>query len=140
MLPIFAPEHFAVVRAKDAGRYKQFRRGIAQLTAEGVVQVLRSDLRGEQAPVLAAVGPMQFEVAEHRMASEFNAPVRLEHLSYTTARATTQVWRDKLNGQPGVEVLERHDGELLALFPDKWRVNSVVRALPDVELIPLVAT
>ena len=139
-LPTFAPEHFAVVRAKDAGRYKQFRRGIAQLTAEGVVQVLRSDLRGEQAPVLAAVGPMQFEVAEHRMASEFNAPVRLEHLSYTTARATTQVWRDKLNGQPGVEVLERHDGELLALFPDKWRVNSVVRALPDVELIPLVAT
>jgi len=139
-LPTFAPEHFAVARAADAGRYKQFRRGIAQLSAEGVVQVLRSDLRGEQAPVLAAVGPMQFEVAQARMAAEFNAPVRLDRLGYTVAMATSPAWRDRLNGQPGVEVLARTDGELLALFPDKWRVNSVVRALPDVELTPLVAT
>ena len=73
-LPSFAPEHFAVARAKDSGRYKQFRRGITQLEQEGVVQVLRSDLRGDQAPVLAAVGPMQFEVATHRMTHEFNAP------------------------------------------------------------------
>ncbi len=49
--------------AEDSGRYKQFRRGIEQLEQEGVVQVLRSDRRGDQAPVLAAVGPMQFEVA-----------------------------------------------------------------------------
>ena len=61
-------------RAKDSSRYKQFRRGIEQLDQEGVVQVLRSDLRGDQAPVLAAVGPMQFEVAEHRMGHEFGAP------------------------------------------------------------------
>ena len=67
-IPSFAPEHFAVCRAVDSGRYKQFRRGIEQLEQEGTVQVLRSDLRGDQAPVLAAVGPMQFEVAEHRMA------------------------------------------------------------------------
>ena len=49
-------------------------------THEGVVQVLRSDLRGDQAPVLAAVGPMQFEVVEHRMEHEFSAPVDLERL------------------------------------------------------------
>ena len=34
------------VRAQDSGRYKQFRRGIEQLDQEGVVQVLRSDVRG----------------------------------------------------------------------------------------------
>ncbi len=84
----FAPEHFAVVRAKDTSRYKQFRRGIEQLDQEGVVQVLRSDLRGDQAPVLAAVGPMQFEVAAQRLETEFKAPVRLEQLSYTVARRT----------------------------------------------------
>src|SRR5690606_10457788 len=84
----FAPEHFASIRAKDAGRYKQFRRGIEQLDEEGVVQVLRSELRGDQEPVLAAVGPMQFEVAEARMTAEFNAPVRLEPLSYSVARRT----------------------------------------------------
>ena len=85
-IPSFAPEHFAVCRAVDSGRYKQFRRGIEQLEQEGTVQVLRSDLRGDQAPVLAAVGPMQFEVAEHRMAGEFSAPVRLDRLEYTLAR------------------------------------------------------
>src|SRR3712207_8471324 len=58
--------------------------------SEGVVQVLRSDLRGDQAPVLAAVGPMQFEVAEHRMAGEFGAPITLDRLPYTLARRTTR--------------------------------------------------
>ncbi|WP_205739686.1 peptide chain release factor 3 [Georgenia sp. SYP-B2076] len=138
-LPTFAPEHFATVRARDAGRYKQFRRGIAQLSAEGVVQVLRSDLRGDQAPVLAAVGPMQFEVAQHRMASEFNAPVHLETLSYSLALRTTAEWAPVLDGELGVEVLRREDGDLLALFPDKWRLQSVRRVHPDAALEPLVA-
>ena len=62
-LPEFAPEHFVVARVKDTGRFKQFRRGIAQLDEEGVVQVLRDQDLGDQAPMLAAVGPMQFEVA-----------------------------------------------------------------------------
>jgi len=133
-LPTFAPEHFAVVRAREAGRYKQFRRGIAQLEAEGVVQVLRSELRGEQAPVLAAVGPMQFEVAEHRMAHDFSSPVRLERLSYTRAMTTTREWVAKLDAEHGVEVLHRQDGALLALFSDIWRVSAVRRAHPDVVL------
>jgi peptide chain release factor 3 len=133
-LPTFAPEHFAVVRAREAGRYKQFRRGIAQLEAEGVVQVLRSELRGDQAPVLAAVGPMQFEVAEHRMAHDFSSPVRLERLSYTRAMTTTREWVAKLDAEHGVEVLHRHDGALLALFSDIWRVSAVRRAHPDVVL------
>ena len=138
-LPTFAPEHFAVVRARDAGRYKQFRRGIAQLEAEGVVQVLRSELRGDQAPVLAAVGPMQFEVAEHRMATEFNSPVSLERLSYTLAMRTTHDWIAALDAERGVEVLHRADGELLALFADRWRVASARRNHPDAVLEPPVA-
>jgi peptide chain release factor 3 len=135
----FAPEHFMVVRAKDAGRYKQFRRGIEQLDQEGVVQVLRSDVRGDQAPVLAAVGPMQFEVAEARMTSEFNAPVRLERLDYSVARRTRAEDVAELNSLRGVEVLQRSDGELLALFADKWRAQVVERNQPELMLEPLVA-
>jgi len=138
-LPTFAPEHFAVVRAEDSGKYKQFRRGIEQLDSEGVVQVLRSDIRGAQAPVLAAVGPMQFEVAEHRMRHEFNAPVRLERLSYTFARRTTAEWVPALNSQTGVEVLQRDNGELLAVFADKFRLQWIQKQLPDIVLEPLVA-
>jgi peptide chain release factor 3 len=135
----FAPEHFAVVRAKDSGRYKQFRRGIEQLDQEGVVQVLRSELRGDQAPVLAAVGPMQFEVAEARMAAEFNAPVRLERLGYSVARRTCAEHAAEVDSLRGVEVLVRSDGELLALFPDKWRAQAVERNQPELMLEPLVA-
>src|SRR5690349_8053968 len=106
-IPSFAPEHFAVVRGADAGRFKQFRRGVDQLDSEGVVQVLRSDLRGDQAPVLAAVGPLQFEVVESRMADEFGAPVKLDHLGYSVARLTDPAGAELLSGQAEVEVLER---------------------------------
>ncbi len=139
-IPSFAPEHFAVARAVDSGRYKQFRRGIEQLEQEGTVQVLRSDLRGDQAPVLAAVGPMQFEVAEHRMANEFSAPVRLDRLEYTLARLTDRDWAKVLDRESGVEVLERSsDGALLALFAGNWRLQRVLRDHPDVVLEHLVA-
>jgi len=136
-MPMFAPEHFAVARVKDTGRYKQFRRGIEQLDHEGVVQVLRSDLRGDQAPVLAAVGPMQFEVAEHRMGHEFNSPITLERLDYTVARRTRQDWVPILNSQRETEVLLRTDGTHLALFSTRWRMQSVQRELRDAVLEPL---
>ena len=87
-VPSFAPEHFVTASAGDISRYKQFRRGIEQLDQEGVVQVLRSDLRGDQNPVLAAVGPMQFEVVEDRMTNEFNSPIRFSRLDYQVARRT----------------------------------------------------
>ncbi len=135
----FAPEHFAVATAKDSGRFKQFRRGIDQLDGEGVVQVLRSDLRGQQSPVLAAVGPMQFEVAQARMESEFGAPVRLEPLSYTQARRTDAASAPELARVRGVEVMERNDGTLLALLPDKWRVTVIERDHPELTLEPLIA-
>ena len=86
-IPSFSPEYFAVARGTDPSKHKQFRKGIEQLEQEGVVQVLRSDRRGDQAPVFAAVGPMQFEVATHRMAAELSAPISLESLPYTVARA-----------------------------------------------------
>ena len=139
-IPSFSPEHFAVVRAKDSSRYKQFRRGIEQLDHEGVVQVLRSDLRGDQAPVLAAVGPMQFEVAEHRMGHEFGAQVTLERLAYSLARRTTPEWGRRLAGQRSVEVLTRSDGDLLAVFSDRWRLQSVEREFPDAVLEPLIVS
>ncbi len=139
-IPSFAPEHFATVEARDSSRYKQFRRGVEQLDSEGVVQVLRSEQRGDHSPVLAAVGPMQFEVAVHRLENEFRAPVRLDHLGYSLARGTDAASAELLRREPGVEVLTRgSDGTLLAIFPDKWRLMTVRRHLPDVRLDPLVA-
>jgi peptide chain release factor 3 len=138
-IPTFAPEHFAVCRAVDLGKYKQFQRGIAELHHEGVVQTLRSDMRGEPAPVLAAVGPMQFDVVSHRMAGEFNCPVRLEPLGYQIARRTTSEHVAALNAVPGVEVLTSLDGEHFALFPDRWRLQRIERDHPEIVLDALAA-
>jgi peptide chain release factor 3 len=138
-IPQFTPEHFAVARAADPSKHKAFRRGIIQLEQEGVIQVLRSDLRGDQAPVLAAVGPMQFEVTSHRMAGELRTPITLEHLNYTVVRRTRPEDAGFLDSQSGVEVLTRTDGALLALFSDKWRMEMLQRHHPDLALDPLVA-
>jgi peptide chain release factor 3 len=138
-IPSFSPEHFAVVRGTDPSKHKQFRKGIEQMEQEGVVQVLRSDRRGEQAPIFAAVGPMQFEVATHRMATELSAPITLEFLPYTVARGTDAAGAEALKGQPSCEVFTRTDGVLLALFSTKWRLEGFKRDHPDVNLYSLVA-
>ncbi|GGO92931.1 peptide chain release factor 3 [Nocardioides phosphati] len=138
-VPSFAPEHFMTATAADIGKFKQFRKGIEQLDQEGVVQVLRSDLRGDQSPVLAAVGPLQFEVVEDRMKNEFNSPIRLSSLPYSSARKTDAAGADALRGVRNSEVLQRSDGTYLALFSDQWTAGYVARNHPDVLLEELPA-
>ncbi len=88
--PEFAPEHFVVARVRDTGRFKQFRRGIAQLDEEGVVQVLRDPDLGDQAPMLAAVGPMQFEVARTGSSTSSVRPSSCSPTTYRVARRTDE--------------------------------------------------
>ncbi|MEO7555588.1 MAG: peptide chain release factor 3, partial [Acidimicrobiales bacterium] len=138
-IPTFAPEHFAVARARDTSRFKQFRNGISQLDEEGVVQVLRDPDLGDQAPMLAAVGPMQFEVAVHRLEHEFGAPVELSPTTYTVARQTDETSAPVLRAMTGVRVLERGDGALLALFESPYWLARVESDQPDLRLDRLVA-
>jgi peptide chain release factor 3 len=138
-IPSFAPEHFAVARVRDTGRFKQFRKGIAQLDEEGVVQVLRDEAMGDQAPVLAAVGPMQFEVAVHRLENEFGAPVELSTTGYRVARRTDASSAGPLRAMSGVTVLARADGTLLALFESPYWLDRVESEQPDLRLERLVA-
>jgi peptide chain release factor 3 len=138
-IPSFAPEHFARIRVRDTGRFKQFRRGIAQLDEEGVVQVLRDADLGEQAPMLAAVGPMQFEVAVHRLENEFGAPVELTPSSFKIARRTDPESASALRSMSGVAVLERADGTLLALFESPYWLARVEAEQPELTLERLVA-
>ncbi|SFQ54035.1 peptide chain release factor 3 [Amycolatopsis arida] len=139
-LPSFAPAHFAVARPADLSRSKQFRKGVDQLASEGVVQILTSDLRGHAAPVFAAVGPMQFEVAAHRLEHEFSAPVRLDRLPYTAVRRLADpAQRPIVDGARRGEVLTRTDGTDLALFEDEMAMRILQRQHPDLALEPLLA-
>jgi peptide chain release factor 3 len=138
-LPVFAPEHFLGARVADPGRSKQFRKGVAQLEQEGVVQVLVSEARGDGQPILAAVGPLQFEVAAFRMEHEFRAPIRTEPLGYSVARLASDRDAELLAGVSGVELAHRSDGVRLALFRDVWRLRGLQRDRPELELAPLLA-
>ena len=138
-IPSFAPVHFAIARTKDTSRFKQFRNGITQLDEEGVVQVLRDEDIGDQAPVLAAVGPMQFEVATHRLENEFGAPVELSMTNYSVARLTDEESMPELRAMQGVDVLARSDGTLLALFESPYWLERLLAERPELTLDKLVA-
>jgi peptide chain release factor 3 len=138
-LPTFAPERFALARNRDSSRYKQFRTGLAQLDQEGVVQVLRHPHYGEQNPVLAGVGEMQFDVAAYRLEREFGAPVELSPAPYTLARRTDTEGARTLGGIRGADVAVRSDGTLLALFDSELRLRHVERDHPEVTLDPILA-
>ncbi|KAB1552826.1 peptide chain release factor 3 [Corynebacterium sp. 319] len=138
-MPQFAPEHFRTLRAKSLGKYKQFRKALDQLASEGVVQILRNDARGDAAPVMAAVGPMQFEVMMARMDVEYNVETVAEPVPYSVARRTTPETAPELAKQRGVEIFTRTDGELIALFGDKWKLAFIEKEHPEFELFTLVA-
>ena len=138
-VPAFAPAHFRVARTTDTSRAKQFRSGITQLDEEGVVQVLREADVGDQAPILAAVGPLQFEVVQHRLENEFGAPVELNACSWTTARITDEESQAKLRGMTGVTVAARSDGELLALFESPYWLQRLEMDQPELRLDKLIA-
>jgi len=138
-IPQFAPEHFRVLRGAVGGKAKQFRRAVEQMDSEGVVQVLRNEVRGESAPVLAAVGPMQFEVVAARMKTEFDVDAAMEPLPYALARRTDAASAVELDRQRGIEVFTRGDGALLALVSDRWRLQYIQKELPHLMLEPLVA-
>ena len=129
-IPTFAPELFATARAHDSSRYKQFRKGLSQLEQEGVVQVLE-DIDGDPAPVLAAVGAMQFEVLTDRLEGEYGAKVSLVNTPHRLARRTDSATAAALRAVRGVRVLRRSDGTLLAAFESPFWLDHLQREHPD---------
>ena len=137
-LPVFAPELFRTARSADTAQSKQFRKGIDHLDQEGVIQALRTPTGGERQPILAAVGAMQFEVVVYRLREEFGADVILEPTPFELARRTTPEDAKVLRQVRGVEVAERANGEILALFTSKHRLDVTERDHPELTLDAIV--
>ncbi|WP_372983853.1 peptide chain release factor 3 [Microbacterium sp.] len=134
-IPPFAPELFALASPEDTSAVKKFRKGLTQLSEEGVVQLLESERRGPQSPMLGAVGAMQFEVFSARMLTDFGVGVRLTSLPYTIACAVTPASGALLLDRRECEVVTRGN-EYLALFTDEWRLRTLQRENPDLGLEP----
>ena len=139
-IPTFAPERFVAARNRDTSRYKQFRRGLAQLDEEGVVHVLQRPEYGEQEPLLAGVGQLQFEVAEHRMREEFGAEMALTPAPWQLARLVANGPADKLRGQRGTLVVVDSKGRTLALFNSEHALTWAMQDHPDVTFAELGMT
>jgi peptide chain release factor 3 len=119
-IPEFTPEHFVLARNRDAGKYKQFRRGHRQLAEEGVVKVLERAHTGLQEPVLGAVGPLQFQVAEHRMEHEFGAPLSVTAAPWNEAHRVEEPHVTHLEGARGTEIVRDAKGRAFALFESRF--------------------
>jgi peptide chain release factor 3 len=134
-IPVLAPEHFRTVHNRDSGRHKQFRRGLAQLEQEGVIHLLRREHTGDPVPIIAGVGPMQFDVAVERLAGEFGVDVRLDALDWGVARRTDAAGaRAILASAREAEVLVRSDGTPLALFRSQFMLDRFAEQHPGVTL------
>ena len=138
-IPAFPPELLATAHPRDLSRAKQFKRGLAQLEQEGVVQILRRGI-DDPTPVLAAVGVMQFDVLRHRMEHEFGAAIELTGPHERTVRRTDEATAEHLRALSGVEVLHRDDGALLAVFQSPYWLARVAADHPDWSLEQIVTT
>lgn len=133
-IPTLAPEHFVSIRNRDSSRHKQFHRGLEQLAQEGVVHVLRRDVVADPMPVLAGVGPLQFEVAVERMKIEFGCTVGLDPAPWRVARRTDEAGAEVLRQTSHADVLHSADGTKLALFKSEFLLALVERDHPEVTL------
>ncbi len=138
-IPRFAPEHFATVTAPDPLRRKHLDRGLQDLALEGLVQVLREDPRASDGPrpVVAAVGPLQFDILIHRLEHEYGAVARLDRLGYVAARWVTgpDDAVARLARSPGRVLLYDRHGRPVLVFEDDWSLRTAPAAEPDVKLL-----
>jgi len=130
-IPRFAPECFAYLHNKSTAKYKRFRDGLQQLLKEGVAsefQLLESG--SAAAPLLGAVGPLQFEVLQYRLEGEYAAETRMESATWSLAR-----WLRPREGDPlapearpsmslGAALARDSNGWLVALLPSEWALKT----------------
>lgn len=138
-IPRFAPECFAYLHSTSTSQFKRFREGLDQLLQEGVVQTYKVKDSTQAAPLLAAVGPLQFEVVQYRLQSEYNAESRLETAPWELLRwVSPLVSADTLDAATlptGVRHATDPQGLSVILFPSEWSLGYFQRQNPAIILL-----
>ncbi len=123
-IPRFAPECFAYLENPTPSNFKRFRDGLEQLLQEGVVQSYELPDAARKVPLLGAVGPLQFEIVQYRLESEYGAASRVENAPWTLAR-----WLDPtadlagLTMPYGAKLATDSQGRPVVLLPDEWALR-----------------
>ena len=126
-IPRFTPEAFSYLHNPNTAKYKQFRQGLEQLLQEGVIQALYLRNSSVKTPLLAAVGPLQFEVVQFRLENEYGAASRLESAPWTVVRwLPTDIKEDDLDAlslPTGARLAYDVGRNPVVLFPNEWSAN-----------------
>ena len=143
-IPCFSPELFAYLKNPNPSKFKQFRKGVAELREEGAVQIMYSADEFRRDPILAAVGQLQFEVVQFRLKNEYNVETQLDLLPYSVARWVAGGW-DALK-QAGrlfnTVTVKDSWGRPVLLFRNEWNCQQVEGEHPELKLnrtAPVVA-
>ncbi|QOJ13718.1 MAG: peptide chain release factor 3 [Planctomycetia bacterium] len=137
-IPRFAPECFAFLHATGASQHKRFRSGLEQLLQEGVVQRIQLEGATQNAPLLGVVGPLQFDVVQYRLETEYGAQSRLEAAPWERLR-----WIDPRTPEsalalatlPSRAALARDSaGDRVILFGSEWELRYFMSKHPEVLL------
>jgi peptide chain release factor 3 len=135
-IPRFPPECFNYIHNLIPSNYKRFQSGLEQLLQEGLVHhfELANDYR--KTPILAAVGPLQFDLVKYRLESEFGATCRMETTSWTIARWVVgeEVKEEDLKLVSGMGLAHDKRGGVVLLFPGQWHLDYFLDKNRHVEL------
>jgi len=124
-IPRFSPEHFARVRIGDPLRRKQLDTGLQQLSEEGAAQVFYQESIAGPAPIVGAVGMLQFDVMLHRLEHEYGVRCRLERMSARRPRWVTGPMAEieRLGRATNHTLLYDAKGHPVLLFEDDWTLR-----------------
>jgi peptide chain release factor 3 len=138
-VPRFSPEHFAGVMILDPMKRKQLKKGLDELSEEGVIQVFRQPGLGDKDPVLGAVGALQFEVLQHRLKTEYGADIRIDRLPYTRIRwiVGEGVDLNVFSQSAETRLVEDMDGLPVILFTTEWAMNWIMGQHPKIKFSPI---
>ncbi len=136
-IPRFAPENFAFISNPQPAKYKPFRKGLDQLLSENIVQTFTVKEMPGMGPLLGAVGPLQFEVLQYRLKSEYGADSTLEPRPWNLLRwiKTTKNEDDLKAAIPFNAQLAYDDRDNpVLLFTSKWSMDQFLERNPEVKL------
>ena len=137
-IPKFAPEHFVFMHNPNPSNYKKFRDGLDQLLQEGVIQAYYLKSSYQKVPVLGAVGPLQFEVVQYRLESEYGAESRLEQTNWKVMRWLSPDISAEQQSQillpAGAAWALDSEERTIVLFTSEWSMNYFIEKNPKVEL------
>ncbi len=137
-IPRFPPECFAFLQNPNPSKFKQFRQGVEQLLQEGVVQVFELRDTFQKVPLLAAVGPLQFEVVQYRLQSEYGAESQLETASWEAIKWLPPGCDPKSLKLPtNCRIAWDSTGMPGVLFPGTWQLKYFGDQNPGVKLLDL---